>query len=242
MAWCRLYGDMVDDAKLKLLAFEDRWHYVALLCLKTQGVLDGARPELLDRSVCAKLGLGAREADEVRRRLIEVDLIDQQWQPLGWDRRQFRSDNSTARVQAWRLKNLPPHTPPSEDTDTDTDTERKRYKQRFRNVSETLHTHESLPTDTWNEWLQHRRAQRFTCSPAALKRQLSLLAKYPTEIQRQILDTSIQAGWKGLFPPKGNGQSRPTRFEELRARSRQAATKEPGPAAQFFIEAKDTKR
>lgn len=112
MAWCRLYGEMVDDAKLKLLAFEDRWHYVALLCLKTQGVLDGARPELLDRSVCAKLGLGAREADEVRRRLIEVDLIDQQWQPLGWDRRQFRSDNSTARVQAWRLKNPPPIPPP----------------------------------------------------------------------------------------------------------------------------------
>lgn len=35
----RAYTEMVDDEKLRLLAFEDRWHYVALLCLKGQGVI-----------------------------------------------------------------------------------------------------------------------------------------------------------------------------------------------------------
>lgn len=233
LQWCRLYGEMVDDAKLKLLAFEDRWHFVALLCLKTQGVLDDSKPELLDRVVGAKLGLASREADEVRRRLIEVDLISQDWQPLAWDRRQFKSDNSTARVQAWRAAHSSPLHPPPEktDTETETDTEGKRCKQRSRNVSETLHLHSTLPTDAWEEWLAHRKAQRFTCSPAALKRQLSMLAKFDAATQREIIDNSIQAGWKGLFPPKGNGNGKPrlTRYEESMARLNAARDDEPPP-------------
>ena len=35
MQWFRLYAGIVDDEKLRLLAFEDRWHYVALLALKS---------------------------------------------------------------------------------------------------------------------------------------------------------------------------------------------------------------
>ena len=40
LPWFRTYTRMVDDDKLKLLAFEDRWHFVALLCLKGEGLLD----------------------------------------------------------------------------------------------------------------------------------------------------------------------------------------------------------
>ncbi|EXU79084.1 hypothetical protein AX13_08315 [Comamonas aquatica DA1877] len=40
LPWFRVYTRMVDDDKLKLLAFEDRWHFVALLCLKGEGLLD----------------------------------------------------------------------------------------------------------------------------------------------------------------------------------------------------------
>lgn len=98
LPWFRLYGETVDDAKLKLLAFEDRWHYIALLCCKAQGITDNTRPELLDRMIAAKLGLALRELDEVRRRLIEVELIDQDWQPTGWERRQYASDEDRKSV------------------------------------------------------------------------------------------------------------------------------------------------
>lgn len=51
LPWFRTYIRMVDDDKLKLLAFEDRWHFVALLCLKGEGLLDkGDAPALLMRS------------------------------------------------------------------------------------------------------------------------------------------------------------------------------------------------
>ncbi|AXE31610.1 hypothetical protein DK842_17905 [Chromobacterium phragmitis] len=104
LPWLRLYTEMVDDEKLRLLAFEDRWHYVALLCLKGSGLLDDAcSADLKQRRVAVKLGLSVREVEEVARRLAEVELIDRDTlQPLGWEGRQFPSDKSTDRVKAFR--------------------------------------------------------------------------------------------------------------------------------------------
>lgn len=98
-SWLRLWACAVDDDKLRLLAFEDRWHFIAILCCKAQGVLD-TLPGTLDRRVAAKLGLQLREADEVKRRLEELDLIDENWQPVAWDKRQFISDQDSTAVRA----------------------------------------------------------------------------------------------------------------------------------------------
>lgn len=77
LPWVRLYTRTVDDDKLKLLAFEDRWHFIALLCLKGEGLLDkGDAPSLLMRKVAVKLGLDVRSLEEVARRLAEVGLSD----------------------------------------------------------------------------------------------------------------------------------------------------------------------
>ena len=92
LPWFRAYTEMVDDEKLRLLAFEDRWHFMALLCLKGRGVLDDAGP-LMMRKVAVKMGIDTRTLAEVGRRLAEVGLIDQEsLQPLRWNSRQMRSD------------------------------------------------------------------------------------------------------------------------------------------------------
>lgn len=104
MPWFRLYAEMVDDPKLRLLAFEDRWHYVALLCLKCQGILD-ARLDLtqMRRMVAVKLGVDLRTLDEIERRLVAEYLIEKDsLQPLQWDKRQFQSDSSAQRTREWR--------------------------------------------------------------------------------------------------------------------------------------------
>ena len=72
-----------------------------------------------------------------------------------------------------------------------------------KKAAEPLVLHENLPAAEWDEWLEHRRDKRLSMSPRALKKQLKLLAGYDTETQREIIDTSINAGWEGLFPPKG---------------------------------------
>ena len=136
MPWFRAYTEMVDDEKLRLLAFEDRWHFVALLCLKGQGLIDEGG-SLLMRKVAVKLGLSVREVEEVARRLAEVGLIDATTlQPLAWDNRQMKSDSSAERVKAYRERQKQGKKPEesngnggcnvtvtAQDKDTDTDKE-----------------------------------------------------------------------------------------------------------------------
>lgn len=151
--WFRAYTEMVDDEKLRLLAFEDRWHFVALLCCKAGGILDdGAEPGLVRRKVAVKMGVQLRELDEIARRLAEVELIDQDsLQPINWADRQFESDSSAERTRRYREKkkkqrlgDMERHcdvtvTPPETETDTETDkyTENKSSKTAKRFVPPT---------------------------------------------------------------------------------------------------------
>lgn len=131
LPWFRLYSRMVDDDKLRLLAFEDRWHFVALLCLKAEGLLDEASGDLRTRRIAVKLGVQVRELDEIGRRLSEVGLVDDALNPLAWDDLQFKSDGSTDRVKAYRerlkkqggndTKRSCNVTETAQDTDTDTE-------------------------------------------------------------------------------------------------------------------------
>lgn len=106
MPWLRLYAEAVDDEKLRLLAFEDRWHFVALLCCKGQGILpadDGPAVDLVRRKVAVKLGLDMRSFEEAVRRLAEVGLISQETlQPLAWAKRQARSDGDPTAAERQR--------------------------------------------------------------------------------------------------------------------------------------------
>ena len=104
LPWFRLYHRIIDDDKLRLLAFEDRWHFVAFCCLKAEGLLDAPDDSLRDRRIAVKLGVQVRELEEIGRRLQEVGLIDQNLSPVAWDELQYKSDNSTERVKKYREK------------------------------------------------------------------------------------------------------------------------------------------
>lgn len=104
LPWFRLYHRMVDDEKLRLLAFEDRWHFVALCCLKADGLLDEPESDLRSRKIAVKLGVQVRELEEIGRRLSEVGLIDDSLCPVAWDELQKVSDNSTERSRKHREK------------------------------------------------------------------------------------------------------------------------------------------
>lgn len=104
LKWFRAYSGIVDDDKLRLLAFEDRWHFVALCALKCSGLLDEPQSQLRDRKIAVKLGVQVRELEEIARRLQDVELIDETLCPCKWDDLQYRSDTSTDRVKKFREK------------------------------------------------------------------------------------------------------------------------------------------
>lgn len=130
MPWFRLYAEFASDPVVQSLAFEDQRHFVVVLCLKCNGTLDRPMDERVrDRIIYRGLGLDPKTAEEAKRRLLEVGVIDEDWQPMGWEKRQFASDNSTQRVRNHRKNKEAGNvteTPAGcsgngPDTDTDTD-------------------------------------------------------------------------------------------------------------------------
>jgi hypothetical protein len=132
LPWFRMYAEFVGDPVIQSLAFEDQRHYVMLLCLKCDGVLD--RPiqaSARDRIIFRALGLDPVSASEAKRRLSEVGLIDKNWQIAAWDKRQYVSDVSTQRVRKCRKNketgnvSETPGNRFGNGPDTDTDTDKK---------------------------------------------------------------------------------------------------------------------
>ncbi len=137
LQWFRLYHRIVDDEKIRLLAFEDRWHFVAICCLKADGLLDDPEGPLRDRKIAVKMGVQQRELDEIKRRLVEVGLIDENLVPFAWDELQFKSDTSTERVRKFREKTTVKRPKRSrnvsvtrQETESETDTEAEREEAK----------------------------------------------------------------------------------------------------------------
>jgi len=106
LSWFKEPCSLVDDERIRLLAFEDRWHYVALKCCKGQGIIDNTPAlALLRRKLGVKLGLDPLALDAMMLRLAELELVDPRtFQPLDWQRLQGTSALSTSRVQAFRAR------------------------------------------------------------------------------------------------------------------------------------------
>lgn len=136
LPWFRLYHRIIDDEKIRLLAFEDRWHYIALCCLKAEGLLDEPDSDMKWRKMAVKMGVQTRELGEIARRLNEVELVDESMNPVAWDALQYVTDNGAAqRMRAYRQrkkasenKGAPLRNALRPDTDTDTDTDKSSLR------------------------------------------------------------------------------------------------------------------
>jgi len=200
--WFRMYAEAVDDEKLRLLAFEDRWHFVALLCCKAQGLLDGAG-SLVRRKVAVKLGLDSRELEEVARRLSEVGLIDAQTlQPAAWDKRQFKSDDSTDRVRAYRER-MKRYTDVTEterndqgnvsETVQETETETDKNKARRRALTRP----DTVSEAVWQDFLAIRKAKRAPLTDTAIEG-IAREADKAGLTLAEALAICCQRGWQGF--------------------------------------------
>lgn len=212
LPWFRAYTEMVDDEKLRLLAFEDRWHFVALLCLKGQGLIDEGGP-LLFRKVAVKLGIDARTLDEVARRIAEVGLIDEvTLQPIAWNSRQMRSDKdmTNAERQARYRDSLKDKKPVSNalrnvtvtridiDTDTDIDKEVKTKEARAPRFDAQAHL-VSIGVDQQvsSDWLQHRKAKKASVTKTVIEGIIKEADKAQITIG-DALAMCCQRGWIGF--------------------------------------------
>jgi hypothetical protein len=122
-SWFRLYHEFSTDPKVQMLSEADQRRYVMILCLRCCNGIE----TLQDEEVAFQLRISIEEWYETKQRLMQRGLVDDVCHPTAWDKRQFSSDSSTARVAKHRDKKKKAcnvtETPPDTDTDTDTEEE-----------------------------------------------------------------------------------------------------------------------
>jgi hypothetical protein len=69
-----------------------------------------------------------------------------------------------------------------------------------------------IDCESWDEFVEHRKAIRKPLSERAAKISLAFLKKNIRD-QKQIIETTIMNRWTGLFPLKGASQDKPHRSE-----------------------------
>ncbi len=120
LLWFRMYPEIATNTAVRSLSKEDGFHYFLILCLKADGTLDrrDITPDMRESFVRDVLRCNVSETVTVKQNLLHAGLVDENWQPRTWEKRQFISDCSTQRVRKHR--------------------ETKKNNQKTRNVSETL--------------------------------------------------------------------------------------------------------
>lgn len=214
LPWFRMYSEFAGDPVVQSLAFEDQRHYVVLLCLKCGGTLDRDLPNShRDRIIARGLGLDMAAASEAKRRLQEVGLVDKNWHPIAWEKRQYSSDVSTDRVRKYRknketgnvsetLQDRFGNAPEREQnrTDTETDTEKENS-----NTSDPVSSVEGLNLQAWEQWVQYRKEIRKPLKQASIPAAQKSLAAFGPD-QQAVVEQSIANGWQGLFDLKRSPQ------------------------------------
>jgi hypothetical protein len=200
LPWFRAYARMIDDDKLRLLAFEDRWHFVALCCLKCERLLDEPDSEMKRRRIAVRLGVQVRELEEIGRRLGEVGLVDNELNPIAWDRLQFKTDKSTERVREWRKKQQKQESNKmkrcgnvsvtAQDTDTDTDTDKNNTPLPPKGVQKP----DGVSDDVWMDW---KRVRKKPITATVLKRMENEAAKIGWTLADAI-NEAAESGWQGF--------------------------------------------
>lgn len=127
-SWFRFYNDALNDQKVQTLSLKVFKFWINLLCVSSKN--DGKIPEL--SSLAFLLRETEKETQKALDELIAAGLVDEvngQLEPHNWDKRQYKSDNSSNRVKDYRERKSKQQcnvtstvtaTPP-DNTDTETD-------------------------------------------------------------------------------------------------------------------------
>lgn len=243
--WFRLYAEFLTDPVIRMLAPADRAVFIDVLCMKCAGVLDKSyvTPALRNAIIERYVGisnypdeqLGKSQLEVTKGRLISQGLIDEQWQPLNWEKRQFQKDardpTGADRQRRYRerqaekkLKTSRNVTVTSTDTDTDTEQIQKKNPRTLGTSPRVVVT--GLDENSWERWFGYRQDIRKPIKPASILAAQRELAGFGSE-QAAVVQHSIANGYQGLFAPSARTAAAraPVRsLEEVEAAEKARAT------------------
>lgn len=117
--WFRMYAEFLTDPKVQMLSEKDQRRFIMVMCLRCCN----GDVTLHDEEIAFQLRISNEEWEESKRVFLSKNLITDNNKPVAWDKRQFVSDTSAARVSRHREKmkqgcNVTV-TPPETETETE---------------------------------------------------------------------------------------------------------------------------
>lgn len=129
--WFRFYAEFSHDPKVQMMSEAMQRRYIMLMCLRCSNDL----VTLHETEIAFHLRITDSELADTKALFVSKGFIDEDWNLLNWDKRQFKSDSSSERVARHRAHKkeasnddvtLQKRQRNALDTDTDTDTEKKK--------------------------------------------------------------------------------------------------------------------
>lgn len=128
--WFRLYSEFASDPKVQTLSEPLQRRLVMVFCLRCGDVLG----TLCDEEIAFALRISPLELEQTKTAFVLKGFVDEHWNVLNWDKRQFTSDSSTERTRKYRerLRTSPIQSRTSQNGHSDaldqnrTDTEQNR--------------------------------------------------------------------------------------------------------------------
>ena len=194
--WFRLYSEFAHDPKIQMLSEAMQRRYVMLMCLRCSETLE----TLHETEIAFQLRLSTGELDETKQLFISKKFIDEQWNLLNWDKRQFVSDSSTMRVAKHREKKKQVSNAdetlqkrPSNAIDTDTDTDTEQIQKRTTSVAPPSGVSDSV----WQEFKSLRKAKKAPITQRAIDALTSEASKAGWTLEK-ALEECIVRGWQAF--------------------------------------------
>ncbi|OEZ70782.1 hypothetical protein JAB5_28020 [Janthinobacterium sp. HH103] len=150
-----MYAEFAHDPKVQMLPEVMQRRYVMLMCMRCSNALVTLQAD----EIAFHLRIDAAQLEETKALFLAKGFINEAWELLNWEKRQFSSDTSAQRVAKHRAAKkaaeeaarnghvtLPQQKSNALDTDTDTDTEEKR-RAETTSKAEAKATASRLPAD-----------------------------------------------------------------------------------------------
>lgn len=134
-SWFRMYAEFADDPKVQMMPEHMQRRLVMLFCERCKDVT------VSERHRAFSWRISDADLAETKALFIEAGFIDEDWNVLNWNKRQFISDSSTDRTRRYRERKRTSHDrhgdndetkrdAPDTDTDTEADTENRGEEKR----------------------------------------------------------------------------------------------------------------
>lgn len=150
MQWFRMYTEFSTDPKVQMLSEVMQRRLVMVFCMRASNSL----VTLHETEIAFQLRISDDELKETKRSFVSKGFIDESWNVLNWDKRQFRSDSSTGRVSRHREKKR-------KESNGDVTLQKRRSNALEQNRTEQITTssNDDLFNKFWQAYPRHTAKQ-----------------------------------------------------------------------------------